>query len=101
MRSMPPASSHFAERPVPAPPPMIGWPRATMSRKRSIKMCRSTRGMSGLGLQVLEMGGERIGECFVIDGEGESQQLAVRGPTQCRFECGKKCLVSLRVVEGL
>ena len=27
MRSMPPASSHLADRPVPAPPPMIGSPR--------------------------------------------------------------------------
>ncbi len=28
IRSMPPASSHLAERPVPAPPPTIGSPRA-------------------------------------------------------------------------
>ena len=27
IRSMPPASSHLADRPVPAPPPMIGSPR--------------------------------------------------------------------------
>ena len=32
MRSMPPASSHFAESPVPAPPPMIGSPRRIMAR---------------------------------------------------------------------
>ena len=31
---MPPSSSLFAERPVPAPPPMIGSPRAICSRKR-------------------------------------------------------------------
>src|SRR5208283_3327356 len=31
IRSMPPASSHFADRPVPAPPPMIGMRRRFMS----------------------------------------------------------------------
>ena len=36
MRSMPPASSHFAERPVPAPPPMIGSPRRIIARKEPI-----------------------------------------------------------------
>jgi hypothetical protein len=29
---MPPASSHLAESPVPAPPPMIGSPRRIMAR---------------------------------------------------------------------
>src|SRR5580765_5682756 len=33
-RSMPPASSLTAESPVPAPPPIIGSPRATCSRNR-------------------------------------------------------------------
>src|SRR5438477_5046766 len=31
---MPPASSHLAEMPVPAPPPMTGSPAATLARKR-------------------------------------------------------------------
>src|SRR5262245_29071340 len=34
MRSIPPASSLLAEMPVPAPPPMIGSPRATLARRR-------------------------------------------------------------------
>src|SRR6266511_3394334 len=34
-RSMPPASADFAERPVPAPPPMSGRPAATVARNRS------------------------------------------------------------------
>jgi hypothetical protein len=29
MRSIPPISAHFAEMPVPAPPPTIGLPAAT------------------------------------------------------------------------
>jgi len=34
IRSMPPASSHLADSPVPAPPPTMGWPRAIFSRRR-------------------------------------------------------------------
>src|SRR5688572_12081832 len=33
-RSMPPASAHLAEMPVPAPPPTIGLPAATWARSR-------------------------------------------------------------------
>src|SRR5579871_5011491 len=35
MRSIPPASAHFALRPVPAPPPMIGCPSEIFFRKVS------------------------------------------------------------------
>ena len=35
MRSMPPASSHLALIPVPAPPPMIGRPSAIFRCRRS------------------------------------------------------------------
>src|SRR5579883_2022168 len=34
IRSTPPASAHFADRPVPAPPPRMGRPAATCDRKR-------------------------------------------------------------------
>ena len=34
IKSIPPASSHFAEIPVPAPPPMMGSPFSIFSRKR-------------------------------------------------------------------
>src|SRR6516165_9366508 len=34
IRSMPPASSHLAEMPVPAPPPTMGRPAATLARRR-------------------------------------------------------------------
>ena len=37
------ASSLFADRPVPAPPPMIGSPRAICSRKRLRMACGSCR----------------------------------------------------------
>src|SRR5918994_6963824 len=45
MRSMPPASSALAERPVPAPPPTIGWPRAIMSRNFSRILARAMAGI--------------------------------------------------------
>src|SRR5436309_2003189 len=35
IKSIPPASSHLADRPVPAPPPTIGSPRATLARRRA------------------------------------------------------------------
>src|SRR5262249_30540022 len=34
IRSMPPSSAHLADRPMPAPPPMIGRPAATWARRR-------------------------------------------------------------------
>src|SRR4051794_32434299 len=34
IRSMPPASAHLADRPMPAPPPTIGRPAATWARSR-------------------------------------------------------------------
>src|SRR4051794_38827979 len=45
IRSMPPASSHLALMPVPAPPPMIGRPAATFVRSRSTIVARDS-GMS-------------------------------------------------------
>ena len=45
MRSMPPASSHLAESPVPAPPPTIGSPRAIIAWNFSSSTLRSNRGI--------------------------------------------------------
>src|SRR5688572_16214653 len=45
MRSMPPASSALAERPVPAPPPTIGCPLKTFSRSLS-RIC--ARGIAAM-----------------------------------------------------
>src|SRR3954452_16012159 len=40
IKSIPPASSHLADRPVPAPPPTIGSPRATLARRRATMLSR-------------------------------------------------------------
>src|SRR3546814_4506474 len=61
MRSMPPASSHLADRPVPAPPPMIGTPRRFMSWNLSSRALRSKRGMALLSSRVLDLG--QGGDC--------------------------------------
>src|SRR5271165_1922867 len=45
MRSTPPASSHLAESPVPAPPPTIGSPRAAIARNFFIRASRSNCAM--------------------------------------------------------
>src|SRR5690554_1072563 len=49
---MPPASSSLALIPVPAPPPMIGRPWATLARKRARISCRSNTGMQSPLLSV-------------------------------------------------
>src|SRR5271163_1323927 len=42
IRSIPPASSHLALIPVPAPPPMTGRPAATFLRSRSMIVARDS-----------------------------------------------------------
>ena len=42
IKSIPPASSHLALMPVPAPPPMIGTPASTFARKRSMTARRDS-----------------------------------------------------------
>src|ERR1700736_5886086 len=98
---MPPASSHFADKPVPAPPPTIGWPRRTMSWKASIRTCRSMRGISGLGKSFTEMGRERGGECVVVDGVRQPRDLAPRGRPQDLFDGREQDGVRFRIMERL
>src|SRR4051794_12455201 len=80
MRSMPPASSHFAERPVPAPPPMIGSPRAAMAWNFSSSFLRAILGMSASRLfdhfkQILR---QRLGEGRVVDVVRQPDEAAAR-----------------------
>src|SRR4029453_9232342 len=56
MRSMPPSSSHLADSPVPAPPPMIGSRRRIMPRKR-FRM--ASRAMRAMALPRIREGGHR------------------------------------------
>src|SRR5690606_7350504 len=72
MRSMPPASSALAERPVPAPPPMMGTPASIMPLNFWMMSLRGMAGMvfpcclalmSGDGV---EGGDGRFGEPWVV-----------------------------------
>ena len=78
IRSMPPASSHLADRPVPAPPPMSGRPAAILARKRSSSVCSSDAGHGERGERCRRVraarardlapgGDQRVGEGLVVD----------------------------------
>ena len=60
MRSMPPASSHLAESPVPAPPPMMGSRRRIMPRNRLRMSPRGIRGMAYLAPAAAGAGSRQI-----------------------------------------
>src|SRR5882724_898851 len=84
MRSMPPASSHLADRPVPAPPPMIGSCRAIMAWNLSRMSLRAMRGMVLFRRDarfevrdLAEVGGQRLGKRRVVDMQGQADELAV------------------------
>src|SRR5262249_319309 len=103
MRSMPPASSHLAESPVPAPPPMIGSPRLTIPCNLSITARRSNRGMSGTPLpnDVTEVLHERVRELWVVNIAGEPDNPARRRLAHHPFESGKKGGIGVGVVKCL
>src|ERR1700693_3395355 len=93
MRAMPPASSHFAESPVPAPPPMIGCLRPIMAWNFVRISLRAMRGMAcfrryrsdpsraaggdARARDLVEGRGHRLGEFRVVHVEGQADQLAV------------------------
>ena len=64
IRSAPPASAHLAERPVPAPAPMIGLPASTWARSRA---SASARGHACTLDQLVEPVGHRDREGVVVD----------------------------------
>ena len=64
IRSAPPASAHLAERPVPAPAPMIGLPCVDLARAAA----RAPRSASRVALdQLVQPVGHRVGERGVVD----------------------------------
>src|SRR3546814_8338297 len=81
MRSMPPASSHLAESPVPAPPPTMGSPRRFMAWNFSSKTLRSKRGMSLPSSRVLDLGqgGDHgLGEGRIVDVMRQADEAPAR-----------------------
>src|SRR6185369_6414393 len=108
MRSIPPASSHLAERPVPAPPPISGRPAAILARKRSSRVFLAMRGIragrrSGLRARrdVAPGGDQRLDEGVVVDVVRQANELALGSGTKAFLERSEQRAVGLGVVERL
>src|SRR6185295_13111498 len=100
MRSMPPASSHFADRPVPAPPPISGRPAAILARKRARSSCLAMRGMRplrrsprGARGDLAPGGDERVGERLVVDVQRQPHELLVAAAAKARLDRGEECAI--------
>src|SRR5690606_21054104 len=93
MRSIPPASSHLADRPVPAPPPTIGSPRAAMSVNLVSSSCRSVRGTSTPCCACAVVRGGRARTAGAGDGAGDVGDVGDVGEGRDEF------LGELRVVD--
>ena len=98
IRSMPPASSHFADRPVPAPPPTIGTRRSIMSGNRSrIGSC----GKSSARVTSSNAASTAAANFGFVDVVADADDLAVLGLHDPRLDGREQRLVGLGIVERL
>src|SRR5262249_21236949 len=102
IRSMPPASSHLAERPVPAPPPMMGSPRSIMAWNFSISFLRSILAISAPRLlhDLEEILGQRLGEGRVVYIVGQADQPPARAWSDSCLQRLEEGGVGGRIPEG-
>src|SRR5687768_8650466 len=112
---MPPASSHFADKPVPAPPPTIGSPRAILSHSRLRISLRAIRGIvllcvpvlvsrsacdgSAFGAYLVKMLDEQIGKGRVVQMQRAPDQRTSRPATEVRFDRSEQRLVRFGIPE--
>src|SRR6185503_9024508 len=104
MRSMPPASSHLAERPVPAPPPTIGSLRAIMPRNFSKMSLRAILGMRSASISIDEVKEglhERRREGGIVEVVRQADDLAPLGLAHGRLERLEESGVGGGIVERL
>src|SRR5262245_55558687 len=111
MRSIPPASSHLAESPVPAPPPMIGSPRRIMARNFFRQSCRGIRGIGrltspgpGYGRSaddLVEGGHQGVAEGLIVDVVRKTQELSVGAHPKAGGDGVEQGPVSRRIPERL
>ena len=95
IRSMPPASAHLADRPVPAPAPMITPPPSSVRAQLRARLVAGHRALHVL----VELLRHRVGERGIVDVAVHLDQLdALVEPLAQR---GEQRLVGLRVVERL
>src|SRR3954451_10959553 len=106
MRSMPPASSHFADRPVPAPPPIRGRPAAILARKRarsaSLAMCgmaSARQSAPGIRGSIAPGGDEGVGEGFVVDVQRQADELLVGAGAEAFLDRPEEGAVGVGIVE--
>src|SRR3954470_15778989 len=102
--SMPPVSSHFADSPVPAPPPISGRPAAIFVRKASSSACLAMRGMGAGGgdrRDVAPGGDEGGGERLVVDVLRQLQQPALGAGAEVLLDGAEQRAVGAGVVERL
>src|SRR4051812_17029541 len=103
MRSIPPASSHLAERPVPAPPPTIGWPFAIMPRNFSSMSLRAILGMGSAPVvdEVEEGLHQRRREAGIVEVIRQSDDAAPVVLPHGRLERLEECGIGRWVMERL
>src|SRR5678816_293528 len=106
MRSMPPASSHFADKPVPAPPPISGRPAAILARKRSSSVFLAMRGIRagercgwGVRRDFAPRSDQRLDEGVVVDVIRQANELALGAGSESFFERREQRPIGFRVVE--
>src|SRR5258708_2424703 len=104
MRSIPPASSHLAERPVPAPPPTIGSLRAIMPWNFSKISLRAILGMRSASVSINEFKEgfhQRHREGGVVQVVRQADDLASLVLAHGRFESLEESGIRRRVIEWL
>src|SRR5471030_2391402 len=102
IKSMPPASSHLAEIPVPAPPTTTGLPAAIFARKRSRMLFRSLailiQCLSANDVaKMLDCGRGKRG---VVDVMGQPDDPALLGLFHCFFKRLEEGRIGFRIVKG-
>src|SRR6478735_9156987 len=102
MRSMPPASSHLADRPVPAPPPIKGRPAEVLARKSSSRAFLAMRGIRAgrryslaTRRDVAPGGHERLDEGVVVDVIRQANELSLGRGTKAFYERGEEGAVGV------
>src|SRR5262245_46131834 len=101
IRSIPPASSALAERPVPAPPPTIGRPSAIVACSLSRIALRGIAGIVASSLRYIEECCDRdLREGGVVDMQRQTDDPSLFGLSHRALERGEQGGIRLRIEES-
>src|SRR5829696_950006 len=95
-RSLPPASAHLADSPVPAPAPMMTPPSSSVARS----LARASSPVTSASEVLVELVHHRGRELLVVDVVLELDQLDLRAAEPLTQRIEQRC-VGIRVVERL